>query len=621
MQSGVDVYTPAYRDGWQPDPRMSVSEWADAYRILAESGGASERYKTGTTPYARAIMDALSPWSPYNKVVAMWGTQTGKTTIGTNWLGSIIDMWPAPTLVLRPTDAEAKRYSRQRLDSMIDNTPRLAAKVVPARVRDGGRTRMIKEFPGGLLFLSGANTTTGVKSVPVRNIFGDEIDEYPMNVNDQGHPVDLAENRTHGPNFPRRKIYLASTPTVKGLSRIEAEYNDTDQCHYFVPCPHCGHFDWLRWENMHIDKDDDGQPMPETAHMVCIECGCVIEERHKRTMLPDGQWRPTAECNDPTVIGFQLSSLYSPLGWLPWSSIASDFFKAQDEPDTKLRTWINSILAETYEERFESVEPAGLLERVEEYAAEVPDGVGILVASADVQGDRIECQVKGYGAMEESWLITHQVFHGDPHLDPVWFELDEFLQSTFTHQSGQRVPISCTAVDSGYLADRVYQFCKARLNRRVFAVRGGAETGKPLVGKWSTRNVHRARVSTLCVDTGKEAVYSRLKIQSHGPGFCHLPIWTDEEYVAQLTAEVFTYKWRPNRGTVRVWSKTRERNEALDLEVYALAALYILGPALVRSLPERANALSQPVLDLDTADTAHAPALPRPRGWVGRWRG
>lgn len=619
VPSGVDLYQVAFDDGLRPEPRISVSQWADDQRVLGDQGHTTERWRTSTTPYLRDIMDALGPRSPYHKVVFCGGSQIGKTECGQNWIGSIIDQAPSPTLIVRPTDQEAKRYSRQRLDSMIDNTPCLAAKVTPARVRDGGRTRLIKEFPGGILFLTGANSATGVKSMPIRNVFFDEIDEYPGDISGQGDPVSLAEKRTHGPNYPRRKIYQASTPTIKGLSRIEREYEATDQRHYFMPCPHCGHFDWLRWENMHWEKDEDGKGIPETAYMVCLDCGGVIEERHKRTMLPLGEWRPTAE-GDLGTIGFQLSSLYSPLGWLPWSSIVDEFLKAQDDPQ-RLKNWVNSILAETWEERGDTVEPEGLLARLERYEADVPDGVGILVASVDVQGDRLECQVKGYGPMEESWLIAYHVFHGDPHLDEVWFELDTFLKTRFTHQSGQKVPIACTTVDTGgHHTEQVYQFCQARLARRVFAIRGGSETGKPLVGRASTRNRYRTKLFTLCVDTGKETVYSRLRIGSPGPGFCHLPDWTDDEYIEQLTAETAIYKWKPGRGTVRIWKKTRERNEALDLEVYSLAALHILGRTLIGTLPQRAAKLSQPELDLGD-ETEHIATLPRPKGWVGGWRG
>ena len=306
---------------------------------------------------------------------------------------------------------------------------------------------------------------------------------------------------------------------------------------------------------------------------------------------------------------------------MPWSATVAEFLAAKEDP-LRLKNWVNSVLGETWEERGETVDPESLLGRAERYEAEVPSGVGVLVASVDVQGDRLECAVKGYGAAEESWLIAFSQFHGDPGRDKVWHELDQFLQQKFTHQSGQRVPISCVTVDSGgHHSEQVYRFCRARIDRRVFAIRGGSEKGKPVVGRPTTNNRYRAKLFTLCVDTAKEIVFSRLRIGASGPGYCHLPEWIDEEYIAQLTAEKAIRKWIKNRGTVREWVKTRERNEALDLEVYCLAALYILGPTFVKSLPERAAALDckteAPVAD----EPASGTALQRRRGWIDGWRG
>ena len=451
--------------------------------------------------------------------------------------------------------------------------------------------------------------------MPIRWLFCDEIDEYPGDVDGQGDPIALAEKRTTGPTYARRKVFLVSTPTVKGLSRIEREFLTSDQRRYFVPCPDCGSFDWIRWENIRWVNDD-----PKTAALACIACGSLIPERHKTEMLARGEWRATADGNGETV-GFHLSSLYSPLGWLPWSAAVAEFLEAKENP-LRLKNWVNSVLGATWEERGDSVEPEGLLARAERYAADVPTGVGVLVASVDVQGDRLEAQVKGFGAAEESWLIAFSQFHGDPGREAVWFELDRFLQQRFTHEGGQEVPITCVAIDSGgHHSEQVYRFCRARIDRRVFAVRGGSERGKPLVARPTDNNRYRAKLFTLCVDTGKEIVYSRLRIGTPGPGYCHLPAWVDAEYVAQLTAEKAIRKWVKNRGTVREWVKTRERNEALDLEVYCLAALHMLGPTFVKSLPERAAALARKSKAPVQANPAPRVVLPRLHGWMEGWRG
>jgi len=617
MQTGFDVCSSAYREGWRPEPRLKVSEWADLHRRLGNRAGRSAtRWRTDTVPYTRDIMDALSPRSPWRRVVLMKGSQLAGTTLGNNWLGFIMDQSPGAILVLRPTVDEARRFSRQRLDPMIATTPALSRLVKEPRSRDGSNSLLIKEFPGGVLFLTGSNSATGVKSMPIRYLFCDEIDEYPGDIDGQGDPIVLAEKRMSGPVHARRKEYLVSTPTIKGLSRIEREFLASDQRRYFVPCPHCGHFDWIRWENIRYEEN-----RPETAVLVCVECGGVIEERFKPQMLAQGQWRPTADGEvDPETIGFHISSLYSPLGWLPWSSIVREFLLAKKDP-LRLKTWVNTVLGETWEERGETVDPESILARAEAYAGEVPDGIGVLVAAVDVQDDRLECAVKGYGASEESWLVAYQVFHGDPGGDALWLELDTFLRHEFRHESGAPVEIRCTTVDSGgHHTEQVYKFCKARADRSVLAVRGTGDRGKPLVGRPSDHNRYRAKLFNLCVDVGKEIVYSRLRIDAPGPGYCHLPQWVDEEYVAQLTAEKAVYRYRKHRGSVREWIKMRERNEALDLEVYCLAALYILGPDFIRSLPERAAALGKRVEQGAKTDDEEVAVQTRP-GWVDGWRG
>jgi len=448
--------------------------------------------------------------------------------------------------------------------------------------------------------------------MPIRYLFCDEVDEYPADVDGQGDPIVLAEKRMTGPMFTRRKVFLASTPTVKGLSRIEREFLSSDQQRYHVPCPHCGHMDYIRWENIKYTDDD-----PTTAALVCVECGCFIEEHHKTQMLAEGEWRPTGEC-PPDVIGFHIPSFYSPLGWFPWSAIVREFLTAKKKNDPLfLKTWVNTVLAETWEERGEEVEPEGILERAESYPAQVPHGVGVLVAAVDVQDDRLEIKVKGYGASEESWLIAYEQLYGDPGKDELWYELDRFRQQKFKHESGAEVEITCTTVDSGgHHTEQVYRYCKAREKQRVFAIRGTGEHDKPLVGRPSDRNRYRTKLFNLCVDTGKAIVLRRLRIETPGPGYCHMPDFIDEEYVAQLTAERAVWKHKKNKPPSREWLKTRERNEAFDLEVYCLAALYILGPSFIQSLPQRAHQLSKGAEQDSDKKAGRKRRRPRRNRWI-----
>ncbi len=635
-----DAYLDGFRAGLKPEPRLTLSEWC-AEHVRVESGG---RLDLDMTPYLREPLDALSPRHPAHRVIGMFGSQLGKTTMGLAWTIVIMAKYPAPTLMLRSSIDDARDFCRERLDPIIAATPLLRGVVREARSKEGGNTLTRKEFAGGFVTLAGAKSPRGLKSRPIRFIFADEIDDYPGDVKEQGDPIVLAEKRCQGPFYQRRKIFLIGTPTVKGISRIEREWLKSDRRRFFVPCPECGEMDFMTWSGKDLLGGLEGEHnritwdegKPDTARMVCASCGSLIEERHKEDMLARGEWRPTARPEDRETIGFHLSSLYSP--WRPWRSIVQEWLETKGRM-LERKGWVNSVLAESWEEPGDAIDPSSLAARLEEYPAAVPSGVGILVAAVDVHPNRLECAVKGYGAGEESWLIAFSQFMGDPGQKDVWFELDQFLGQTFDHESGQQVPISCVTIDAGdgHFAEQVYRFCSARRGRRIFPIKGGSEVGKPLVGRPSLRNVYRTPLYVLCTDTGKEAVVSRLRIAREDatgqtPGYCHLPNWVDAEYLQQLTAEKAVRKWVKTRGLVREWVQVRERNEAFDLEVYCLAALYIvLGRNGVRTLGARAAALSRKA-PKPTARKEAEPAQPLPsrptrvprmpgKGWIHGWRG
>lgn len=670
MSAALEAHDSGWSSGFERDRLMSVSEWADTYRELSSLSSAQRgRWRTMKTPYLREIMDALSPRNPCRRVVFMKGSQVGGTETGNNWIGHMIHRSPGPMLVVLPTVDIAKKVSKQRIAPMIEATPVLRERVRDPRSRDSGNTVQVKEFPGGVLMMVGANSAAGLRSMPVRDLFCDEIDEYPRDLDGQGDPIALAEKRTS--NFPNRKALHVSTPTIKGISRIETEYLASDQRRYYIPCPNCGYMDYLTWNGRdwlgsaggshHRIEWDDQQP--QTARMVCGNpeldaegkpaCGARIAEKFKDAMLRHGEWRATVAGGDGRTIGYHLSSLYSPYGWKSWEDCVDEFLKAKNDPP-KLKTWVNTVLGETWEERGDSVEPETLRAR-DEKAQEniIPIGVGVVIASVDVQGDRLEVLVKGYGAGEESWTVSFGQIHGDPASMAVWNELDRYLKQEFVHENGRRLKIDAVTIDSGGLhTEAVYQYVKSRARGsavwtrdaqgnivprsdsfeglRIFAVKGGSESGRPLVMRPSYGNSYRLPLFVLCVDTGKDIVMSRLSIRAPGPGFMHIPEWIDDEYLEQLTAERALRKYVKGRGLARVWVKTRDRNEALDLEVYALAGLYILGQPFIKALGERAARFAKPLEpgaapEPDEISTPRNPGKTfpqRPRqGWVDKWRG
>ena len=399
----------AWGNGLRPDPDLTVSEWADRHRMLSGRASAEPgRYRTARTPYMREIMDRLSPGDPTQRVVFMKAAQVGATEAGNNWIGFAIHQAPGPMLAVQPTVELAKRNSRQRIDPLIDESPELRERVKPARSRDAGNTMLSKEFAGGILIMTGANSAVGLRSTPARYIFLDEVDAYPASADEEGDPVTLAEARSL--TFAhRRKVLLVSTPTIRGLSRIEREYEASDQRRFFVPCPHCGAMQWLKFDRLRWQKGK-----PETAEYICEGCETAIAEHHKTAMLEGGEWRATAVAADPTTVGYHLSALYSPIGWLSWERIVRAWDAAQGS-DEAIKAFRNTILGETWVETGEAPDWQRLYDRRERWTSgTVPAGGLFLTAGADVQKDRIEVDVWAWGRGLESWLVDHVVIEGGP---------------------------------------------------------------------------------------------------------------------------------------------------------------------------------------------------------------
>ena len=578
----MSVWTAAFMEGLRPEPDLTVSEWADRYRMLSSKASAEPGpWRTSRTPYLREPMDVLSSNSPIQRVVLMFAAQTGKTEAGSNWLGYVIAHAPGPMLAVQPTVEMAKRLSKQRLESMITETPILAEKIAPSRSRDSGNTMFSKEFPGGMMLLTGANSATGLRSTPCRYIFCDEVDAFPLDVDGEGDPVSLAEKRAT--TFARRKILLTSTPTVKDFSRIEAEYERSDQRRFFVPCPCCGAMQWLKWPQLKWDKNDPG-----TAVYECEVCRERFAEIHKPVMLRKGEWRPTAP-GDGKTAGFQLSGLYSPLGWLSWADMVDDFLRAKTDAPM-LKSFVNTRLAETWEEDYASkVSAQGLLERCEAYApGQLPDGALAVTIGVDVQGgggsagDRLAVSVWAWGRQEEGWLVDHQEIFGDPCRPEVWKQLDVLVLNEWDHVNGGKLRADVVAIDSGgHATAEVYQYARERQAQGVIAIKGQSQRGKPPIGKPAKVDINAhgrvlkrgAAVYPVGGDTIKTTLFARLKHNDRGDGYLHFHAQTGEEYFQQLTAEKQALRYVKG-FPVREWvKKPSARNEALDCLVYAYAAL------------------------------------------------
>lgn len=591
MQLQSNPYLKGFFRGLKPDPIFPLDIWADNYRFLSQRAAAEPgRWRTSRTPYLREIMRELSVQSSTQEIVFMKGAQVGGSECGLNWIGYVIDHVPGPMLVVQPTVDLARRFSKQRIEPLIEESPRLREKIRPAKERDSGNTMFSKEFPGGILLITGANSAVGLRSMPAKYVFLDEVDAYPENVDGEGDPIALAEARTR--TYRRnRKIFANSTPTIQGHSKIETRYESSDRRRYYVPCPFCQYPQPLEWKQVKWDNND-----PATTLYECIECKVLIEERYKTQMLARGEWvAENKENARKRVAGFHLNSLYSPLGWYSWGDAVKDWLAAQGKPD-QLRTFVNTVLGEVWVEKGDAPDWRRLYERREEYPQNsIPEKVCFLTAGVDVQKDRLEVHVVGWGKAKESWSIDYRVFPGDSSdLSPAgpWVQVNNLLQENWRRDDKSVLSLRLVAVDSGYNTQSVYDFVRRYPANRVIATKG--EDNQQLlisspraVDVWSHgKRMRRGMKAWIVgVSLAKAELYGllklnkptdeELKIYGMPPGFIHFPQY-EEEFFKQLTAEQLVKK--TVKGFSRYdWIKVYERNEALDTFILARAAAAIVG--------------------------------------------
>lgn len=555
---------------WKSPPKLTVSQWADDKRYLSPEASAEPgKYYTNRAEYQRGIMDAFS--DPLcEMVVVMSSAQVGKTEILNNIVGYYVDQDPASILIVQPTVEMAQTWSKDRLAPMIRDNPCLINKVKDPKSKDSNNTILHKSFPGGRITVVGANSAAGLASRPIGKIFCDEVDRYPVSAGTEGDPVNLAIKRSN--NYWNKKIGLFSTPTIKGLSRIEAAFENSDQRHFHIPCPHCGHEQKLIWGQIKYTDEN-----PETAYYECAKCSGKINDSDRINAIKKGRWIATQPFKG--IAGFHLNEFYSP--WRVLANIVKDHLDAKGDPE-KLKTWWNTSLGETWEDAGESLNSDDLTNKTETYDAQVPQGGIVLTCGVDVQDDRLELETTAWGVGEESWSVDYRVFYGNPDQDEVWQQLDDFLTTDFTHESGIKLRISATCVDTGgHKTQKVYEYGRKRYGQSIYLIKGVGGEGIPIVGAISkvktAKSKKTVKLFPVGVDQAKSTIYGRLKIDDFGSGYMHFPKSYQKNYFDMLTAEKLITKF--SKGfPKRSWVKIRARNEALDCRVYSYAALKILNP-------------------------------------------
>jgi phage terminase large subunit GpA-like protein len=584
-----------------PPPRIDTAEWAARYRHIAK-GPERGLWRNERTPYLVEPMQCASSHTPYERVVLWFATQLGKSEVLYNSVMQRIHTDPQDMMMVQPTLQDAQDHSAQRFLPTIMQTPAMHGKVAVRKSRDESTSWRSRSIQGGFtVFFGGANSASSLASKPLGFAVADEVDKWPADVDNEGPPLGLLEERMS--NFSRRKLIIASTCSIKGQSTIEREYLASDQRKYHVPCPHCGEAQVLLWGSktdwgLKWLKTDGGKARPETAVYICRHCGCAIEEHKKEYMLSNGIW--IAEAPGAGLgkrAGFWLNKLYSPLGWKGWPSLVEEWEQAQEARLTgnsaALKKFLNSSLAETWEETGSGGDSKALAARAEDYElGTVPRGGLMLVMGVDTQPDRLEARVWAFGRGEESWLVARHIIYGDPNLDEnteasPWTRLTEIRATPILHASGAQMVIEATGIDTGgHNTHAVYAYCRHHDRANVLAFKGASTYGKAVLGKPSLIDVtHRGKTMPrslklwpIGTDTAKHLLYGRMRVTQVGPGYVHTPksLQSTDEY-EQMTAARLMPVTVQGKASMRWITPHGKREEGGDCMVYAYAAACHLG--------------------------------------------
>ncbi len=574
----------------KPRPRLTVTEWAEKYRYVSPPSAETGPWKNNRTPYLKGIMDAACD-PDVHTIVVMTASQIGKSEALNNIMYYHMHQDPCPIMMIQPTLSDADDYSKSRITPTIQASPELLKLFGSdfGKSRNSVNTILSKHFPGGRLVMVGANSPSGLSSKSIRIVLADEIGRYEPTK--EGDPIELARQRQA--TFYNSLLVLTSTPGTKGTCPIEFWYQQSDKRNYYVPCIHCGEEQVLKWKNVHWDKDEkENRHFPETARYVCEHCGVLLSDYDLQRMVAEGKWKTTADFDG--VAGFgDFPDLYSP--WRTMEQTVRDFIRAKDDTEL-LKVWVNTKLGEPWEEENESLQSNDLYDRREPYDLMLPAETAFVTAAVDVQDNRLEVLTVAWGKNEVSWQMEHVVFMGSPGVafaenadqvdlfgkapaaPGVWNQLEDFLKKKYDHPSGEQIPISVCAIDTGYFTDNVYTYVKPRQRQGIVAIKGSSERGKPIVSPPSTRNKKGVKLYTVGIFALKDVTMARLKIQLPSrPGYVHFPDRFSLEYFEQLTAEKKVIETKRGQRVVK-WVKVRSRNEAFDLTNYNTIALRIKCP-------------------------------------------
>jgi phage terminase large subunit GpA-like protein len=564
----------AFKRTSKPRDLLTVSQWAERYRVIESGSNAPGKWDNMRAPHAVEIMDSLSEHSPIRTVTFLKASGVSGTEVLLNWIGYNIHHVQKDMMMVVPTLELRDRTFNPKLDKLFRETPVLA-EMINTKSRATSNRQDLTEIGTMRLIKSGANSPDSLRAEHIPYVAADEIDAFPWDVGGEGDPKTLIENRQK--TFSRAKSLYVSTPTTDGTSHIEQSFLEGDQRHRLVPCPHCGHFHELEMKHFHyktsVESENLKKKQVTDAYFACPECGGIIEEGMKNDMLEQGRWVP----RQPSVKNhrsFKITSFYIKFGLgLTWKQIAQKWVDSQGDT-SKLKAFANTYLAESWKDNETGLEAHVLMTRLESFPMD-PMAL-VTVAGVDVQKDRLEITIAKFSLDEQCWVVDHLLLFGDPLQNEVWDELAETMD---------RFKVQVACIDSGYLPDRIHQFCESRA--WCFPTKGedGAhrtvvEDERKRMNKLRYRR-KRGRIQEIIgTHQAKLLVFARLQMPQAGDGYIHYPNNGnfDDGYFNQLTAERLVTKLKAGKSMM-VWEKKQERNEALDCIVLCLAA-FRLAPTL-----------------------------------------
>lgn len=596
LAEAIDWINRAFRDGIKTEiSHMTVSEWAEKKRVIPEGlSSMPGPYSWSVTPYLKEIADCLSATSSVQEIAVMKGAQVGFTVgVLENWIGYVIDCEPGPMMFVSGDKEMAEASVELRIDRMIQSAglqDRIFSQSEKKANKKSGDTKGKKEFPGGFLLPVGPNSAAKLRTFSVRYEALDELDSYPENAEGEGDPIALLLRRTDSFETTRKILY-GSTPLVAQTSKILPLFKAGDQRYYYVPCRHCGEMQPLKWDHIKYDKTEDGRVVYESVRYECESCGGVWRNTDKAWFLTRGEWRPTATAQRPGLRSYHISSLYSPIGMRSWESICQEWHDIGDDV-TKRRVFVNTVFGEPFVERGEAPRWERIMLRREGWSPEIrkptgevieatkPDGAVLVTIGADVQKDRIECEVVAWGDRKESWSLGYHVLFGETQdIGSIcWSDLADII--TRPHAG---MPVTLALVDAGYNTPTVYQFCE-QFSSGVLPVMGDARVGRSRQA-YMIKDVpgYQCKRVDLYTDFLKLELYGYLNKgapeSQDAPmpaGFCHFPEEYGDHYFKMLVSEERVPEKTRTGQTRYVWTKPAgRRNEALDCRVYAMGALYV----------------------------------------------